>query len=346
MKNLLDRWFALALPPGLSASSPKAREQMRYSRFTAGSLLLMICAFLPLAPIMILFSPHTPAAPPIAFGVLGLLAFTLIMSRLGRQKFAACCLIAFIFILVTGPMLSNQLDFSLLPLFSVFIVATILAGVLLPPVAAIITGIISCAMIAVIGLMSLHPGNYPRAAGRGSYHFINVISLAIMTPMIINIVIAIIVYVIMRSLLLTIRRADQAEEIVALQSAIAAHERERMQEQRQLEEGLEKIAEAHARIANGDYQARVSLRDGHVLWSIAVPLNNLVSRLQYWKYDSDTLAMTRQAAAYIATQLRTGALTGQRSALPLTSTPLDPVIVEVNKILAETPMRYSRPLSS
>lgn len=345
MKKLLDWWFALALPPGLPASSPREREQMRYSRFTAGLLLLLICAFIPLAPIMVLYSPNTPAAPPIAIAMLGLFTFALIMSRLGRQKLTACCLIAFIFSVVTGPMLFNDLDFSLLPLFSVFIIATILAGVLLPPVAAIITGVISCALIGLIGLVSLHPGNYNRAAGHVHYRFINVVSLAIATPMIINLVIAIIVYVIMRNLLTTIRRADQAEEIVALQSAIAAHERERTQEQRQLEDGLEKIAEAHARIANGDYQARVSLTDGHVLWSIAVPLNNLVSRLQYWKYDSDTLAMTRQAAAYIATQLRTGSLTGQRSQLPLTSTPLDPVIVEVNKLIAETPLRYSRPLS-
>jgi hypothetical protein len=122
------------------------------------------------------------------------------------------------------------------------------------------------------------------------------------------------------------------------------HERARQQEQKQLETGLEKIAEAHARIANGDYNARVSLKEGDVLWSVAIPLNNLLNRIQTWKNDADTLYTTHRAARYIAEQIRLSIQYEQRRDLPLTKTPLDPVIVEVNKIMATMPARSSRPL--
>ena len=344
MKKILDWWYTLSLPQRPPASSPKQREQLRYARFTAGLLLLIICALLPLLPIMFFLSDPGSSAPFIGIGMLSLLVISWLTGRLGRQKLAAVCIIASFFLVVTASLLTNPLDFSLVPLFSVFIIATILSGALLPPAAALITGLACCVDICAIGLLTLHTRTYNPGAPR-RFQMVNIFTLVIATPAITNLVVAIIVYIIMRNLLVTIRRADQAEEIIALQTAIAEHERERMHEQRQLEEGLEKIAEAHARIANGDYQARVSLNDGNVLWSIAVPLNNLVNRLQYWKHDSDTLATTRQAAAYIATQLRVGFHSGQRRPLPLTGTPLDPVIVEVNKILAAAPLHLS-PMNS
>ncbi len=101
----------------------------------------------------------------------------------------------------------------------------------------------------------------------------------------------------------------------------------------QLEEGFRKIAETHARIANGDYQARVSLGERHVLWSVAVPLNNLLNRLQHWKSDAYMLVSTQRAAARVSEQLGFVLRSGQPRPLQLTGTPLDPVIIEVNKMM-------------
>lgn len=344
MKNILGWWYALSLPQRPPASSPREREQVRYAHLTAGLLLLVFSAFLPLAPVMLFFSPASPSSPPIAIGMLCLLVSSWICGRLGRQIISASCLIAYVFLSVTGPLLTNPLDASMTPLFGTFTIAIVLAGALMPPIAAIITSLFSCLDIGVVAALALNPTIYNRG---GNLHFetINILSLVVLLPIAINLVVSVVVYVIMRNLLATIRRADRAEEIVALQTAIAEHERERLQEQRQLEEGLEKIAEAHARIANGDYRTRVSVNDDNVLWSIAVPLNNLVNRLQYWKNDADMLLTTRQAAAYIAAQLRASSQSGRRGPLPLTGTPLDPVIVEINKIGAGMPTPYSGPLS-
>ena len=213
----------------------------------------------------------------------------------------------------------------------------------MPPVAALITGLFSCLYISLVAFLSLNVNTYNQG-NQVHYQAVNTLAIAVILPIIIQIVVAVVVYVIMNNLLAAIRRAERAEEIVALQAAIAEYERGRLREQKQLEEGLEKIADAHARVANGDYQARVSLNDGDVLWSIAIPLNNLLNRFQSWKNEVDTLRVTHQAAEYIAEQIRTISQSRQWHNLPLTRTPLDPVIVEVNKMIAGQPSRSSRPL--
>lgn len=331
MQKLLGWWYTLSLPQRPPASNPQERAQTRYTHLTAGLLLLLLCSFIPLSPIMLFFSAAGSSSPAICIGLFSMLAISWICGRLGNQIMSAIFLVGFPFLAITSTLLTHPFDASLVPLFGFFTVAIILAGALMPPMASIIAGLLSCLDIGIITALTLNPALYNRG---GSLHLqtINVLSLVVLLPITINFIVSVIVYIIMRNLLRTIQRADRAEEIVALQTAIAEHERERMQERRHLEEGLEKIAEAHARIANGDYNTRIALNDGNVLWSIAVPLNNLVNRLQYWKHDADMLVTTRQAAAYIATQLRVSLQSGRRSPLPLTGTPLDPVIVEINKM--------------
>jgi uncharacterized membrane protein len=326
-------WYALSLPLRAPVTTPREREQQRYEHLTAGLLLLIVCVFLPLAPLMLFFSPQSPSARPDAIGLICLLLIAWIAGRVGRQRLSASCIIACTFLAIGGPLATDPLNTTLVPLFGVFTISIILAGSLLPPVAALITGFFSCLAIVAIAMISLNLHTYTQGTV-SQYQGMNVLALAIILPMIIQIVVAVIVYVIMRNLLTAIHRADQAEQIVSLQMAIRENERERLREHKQLEDGLEKIAEAHSRIANGDYYARVSLAEGDVLWSIAIPLNNLLNRLQSWKADSDMLLMTRQAAGYIAQQMRVNFQSGQQNNLPLTRTSLDPVIVELNRVLA------------
>ena len=343
MKNALNWWYAISLPKRPTAVTPIERSEQRYAQLTASLLLLYLCVTLPLLPIMLFFSTKSPSARPDAIGIIILLALSWFTGRLGRQRFSAICIIAITFLSITGPLLTNPLTSAMVPLFSVFTISIILAGALLPPVAALITGLITCLYTSAFAFLSLNPNTYNQG-DQVHYQAVNTVAIALMLPIVIQIVVSIVTYIIMRNLLVAINRAERAEEIVALQSAIAEHERARAFEQKQLEEGLEKIAAVHARIANGDYQARISLNEGDVLWSIAVPLNNLLNRVQAWKSNSESLSVTQRAAEYIAEQLRANRQGSQVRHLPLTRTPLDPVIIEINKSLTgEQPSHPSRP---
>jgi predicted anti-sigma-YlaC factor YlaD len=343
MRKFLNWWYTKSLPQRPQATNPLEREQERYARLTAGFLLLFSSAISPLAAIMLFFSPASLSARPGAICLICLLLIAWFSGRAGHQRFSAICIIGVTFLAITGPVFTDPLSSALVPLFSIFTISIILTGALLPPVAALITGLASCVYIGLVALFSLNPNTYNQGS-QVHYQAINTLAIAAILPIVIQIVVAVIVYVIMCNLLAAIRRADRAEEIVALQEALAQYERGRLRDQQQLEEGLEKIAEAHARVANGDYQARVSLNEGDTLWSIAIPLNNLLNRLQSWKNEVDLLFVTRQASGYIAEQIRANCQSRQWHNLPLTRTPLDPIVVEVNKMVKGQPSRSSRPL--
>jgi len=81
MSTFFNWWYAFSLPVPTLGTAPIEREQERYRRLTAGLLLLLLCAFLPLSPIMLFFSPTSPSARPGALGLLCLLSISWIAGR-------------------------------------------------------------------------------------------------------------------------------------------------------------------------------------------------------------------------------------------------------------------------
>src|SRR5258708_36055364 len=67
-----------------------------------------------------------------------------------------------------------------------------------------------------------------------------------------------------RSVEAAMRRADQAEELAALEHAVA-------EQRRQLEYGVQQLLETHVRIANGDFNARAPLNQDHPLSHVPPP---------------------------------------------------------------------------
>ena len=184
---------------------------------------------------------------------------------------------------------------------------------------------VNCSCIVLTFVMLPHTQQLHALLGNNGMYSLMV------PPIILQIVVAVIIYVIMQNLLKTIRRADRAEEIAELQKEIATYERTRAQEKQQLEESIQKIAQIHTQIANGNLDARVSLSESNVLWNIAIPLNNLLSRVQRLKYDADQYARTQLLAQQIAQYLQDARLQHRPVHLNThTGTLLDPVLIEVN----------------
>lgn len=327
MGTFLNWWYSVSLPNRGLDTTPMERERTRYARLTSSFTLLLLIMYIPLGPVMIFDSPRSPSSPPIAIAMLFLLIGSVFLGRWGWHILAATCVVFCIILGVTGPLVTNPLDPTLLPLFSLLSIAVILAGALMPPQAALFVGAGSCIEIALISVFQPHTAAYELMLKQDLF------TITLMLPIAIQVMISVIIYAIMRNWLLTIRRADRAEEIIALQKEIAEYQRGKSVEREQLEEGFYKIADTYTRIANGDFQARVSLSEGNVLWSIALPLNNLLNRLQYWKNDVDTLIYTRNAARQVAENLRYAIVSGRPVILQPTGTPLDPVLVEINKIV-------------
>ena len=90
--------------------------------------------------------------------------------------------------------------------------------------------------------------------------------------------VAVVSYVLVRSALRAVERADRAEEVARLQrreSELLGREVERTH---LLNSGSEHLLQVLVRAANGDQTARTDLRQDHPLWRIGNAVNVLLSR--------------------------------------------------------------------
>jgi uncharacterized membrane protein len=327
MNGFMAWWYRTSLPQGSPPeASPKERERARYARLTSMFILVLLIFGILLTPLSV-FNSFNPIAPYIALATFGATLSAWFFSKIGNNWVAATLIVIGPVVSVVGNMLTMPLDPSIVPLFSALIIPLILAGALLRPAAVLIAGTINSAMILLIAFYQPHTDAYTAMMKQGLY------SVTIILPILIQIVVALVIFAIMRSLTGTIRRADRAEDIIALQQEIAANEHVQAQEHQLLEDGIAMIAQVHAEIANGNFAARAPIGAEHVLWKVAVPLNNLLNRIQPWKRNSDQYERLQLALGHVARELQRARV--QQTPVPLpqsTGTALDPLLPEINHL--------------
>lgn len=326
MKSLFAWWYNVSLPKYMPDRTPTERERIRYARLTS-MFLLVISPLSLLTTVYGVLTSINRMAPYIEVAAFGCVIASLIFNKLGFNIVAASLLLMSTMINVVGNLLTNPLDPVYVGIFSALVITVVLAGSLMPPVAALVTAVVNSLLIVLITIFQPHTAEYNRWVQLGYG------SIMIALPIAVQIIIGIVTYVIMAHLISTIRRADRAEEIIALQKEITEHQRLRVQAQQQLEEGIAVIAQVHTAVANGNLEARVPLEQDNVLWQVAVPLNNLLSRVQYWKWNSDQLEKMQLTMKNVAWELQKARI----KQVPIifqkaTGTQLDPLLLEMNHL--------------
>lgn len=331
MRSLLNWWYAISLPQTGPDRSPAARERTRYRRLTSFFTLLMLIIVGFFMPFILLSAYNKTLVPVVAFIALGCIIVAFLLNKLGFNVAAASMLVLGASVNTMGTLLTRSLDPWMLPVMSILIIPLILAGSLMPPVAALIDAFLNSVFLLLIGAFAPHTHSYSDMMRSGLYF------LTILLPVAIQIVVSILIYVIMSNLLATLRRADRAEEIVELQKSIAEFERAQATERENLEEAIAIIAQVHAEVARGNLNARVPPDAEGKLWQIAVPLNNLLNRVQQWKASEDQDRYT-QAALHYAVQELQNARKRQKPVYfqQRTGTAVDPLLAEINGLASQT----------
>jgi hypothetical protein len=324
MNDPLKWWFYLTLPAQKPDTDPITREQTRYARLTSTFLLIILVVIILVTPLSLINASNADS-PYIAILALLSILFAWPASRLGYNVVAASLIVMSIIIYVVGTMLTNPLDPTIIPVFGAFVLPIILAGSLMPPIAALFTGFLTSAIIILISILQPHTVLYDQMLAKGFY------SVFIIVPIAIQLVVGLVIFVIMRNYSATVRRADRAEEIILLQKELHGHEQQRLVDQLQLEEGIALVAQVHTSIANGDLEARVTLPMEHPLWPITGPLNNLLNRIQRWKRNSDQFERTQYVTNKIMGDLQRARIQNSIVLYPHpTGTPLDPLLPEIS----------------
>ena len=262
-------FFELGTNPDLAA-----REQARRRQIVSGILVVIVLYQLVNFPGAIIM--HSFIAIGTILLSLALCGVAMLFNQLGKVTVVSLLLILVVDLGCTFTLLASPggLGVGDLPVFDVLLVSELIAVSLLPalmvfPVALSNTFFI----VAIIAFEPHTPQLNMLLASDAGYN-------AVIQPVSLQIIVAAVSYLWVRSALQAIARADRAEEIALLQRREAELLRRETDRTRQLDQGSEHLLQVLVRAANGDRTVRAALTQDNVLWRVGNALNLLLARLR------------------------------------------------------------------
>ena len=217
------------------------------------------------------------SAASIGTVVLGLVlcAVALLFNQMGKVTVVSILLITVValgcgLMLLTTPM---GLDVSDLPTFDLLVVSELIAVSLLTPISVFPVAISNVVFIAADLLLQ------PRTPGLQMMLTSSMGFNAVAQPISLQIVVAVVSYIWVRSALRAMARADRAEEIAELQQREAELQRREAERQQHLDAGIQHLSQVLVKAANGDRTARAQMNQDNMLWRVGNSLNLLLTRL-------------------------------------------------------------------
>jgi hypothetical protein len=260
-------WLSLTGP---RADAPQAtiqqRTNLRRARLSSSIILGMFLLAIGVLPLGLEDPTHATLGADVLLFAACVIAAAL--NRFGQTTAAGMVLVLVLMAAIMGAVLgSHFLDFIFLPAFDLLALVVIVAALVLPRWLMWVTALL--AMGFVVADLLLQPRSKALETFVQQYGPYSLMG----RPVIAILITAILVHLLSSSLEVEIQRGDRAEEIAALEHAVA-------EQRRQLEIGAQQILETHVRVANGDFSARAMVSQGNMLWQVAASLNNLLGRLQ------------------------------------------------------------------
>jgi hypothetical protein len=315
--GLIQRWNALtAIPEAPPEASFVKREASRKSKMTSDVLFFFT--------VMVFFLlPACYISPYISYfwldlGLFAACIVALILNRGGHTLTAGIVVNVAAFAALTLALLTTvPFDETTLQGYDMYVVFELLAVSLLPTGSVFIAAIISC--ISVVG--TLFDPQLPHTAVLNADLQSRLI-LILARPIGTLFMVAGVAYILATTMSTAIRRANRAEVIAKLEHEIA-------DQKQSLEAGVQQILQTHVEIANGNLRARAPLNQDSVLWQIANALNNLLVRFQQAVLGAQQLTRVELAVRRYVEIIQDATRRQQSPVLPLSQTPLDPLIVEL-----------------
>ncbi len=265
-------WYYLTAPPEAPANARlDQREATRRGRLASVVLFFVILLVLPAIPSAV----GNPILTTTLALVLVIDGVALALNRAGKTNLAGILVVISIEIGLATSVLTviGGFGVSNLPMFDLMVQAECVAVSLFVPSSVFFVAIAnSVFFVCVLNLTPITPELSHLLQTDGS----RIIS----SPIILQVIVAIVTYLWVSSANKAILRADRAEEIAALEQREIERQQHEIEVKQQLDLGIQQIMNTHVQVANGNFSARAPLSKDNVLWQIAYSLNNLLARLQ------------------------------------------------------------------
>jgi hypothetical protein len=314
-----DNWWLRLTSYGLDRPQRtiEERERVRRSQLASWILLAFLIVDVLLIPIGLSDATTMVAIVVVFAGLLG----GILLNRLGQVAFAGWLVVALVDLGVMASLFGggDPLTVDSLPAYDLMLAAVVIAASVLGPGAAAFVAAGNIALIC--GDFFLQPHAPDLVADLAVYPSPTVGVLALLgRPVALHLLIAVVAILWVAGTEREIRRADRAEELAALEHAVA-------EQRRQLEQGVAQLLQTHVRLANGDFSARApTLQQDNMLWQVAASLNNLINRMQRMAGADAEMQRAADEARRLLVALR-NAQAGRQPLWPAPSgTLVDPLI--------------------
>jgi hypothetical protein len=325
-------WYRLSAPPDVPVSaSLTAREYVRRGRLAALILLGLVAVVLLALPELQLAPGLRPG---IAVVVLGCLA-AIPLNRAGYGRTAGVVLVVTVDLALVGTLLTagSGLDPLDLPAFYLLVTSELIAVSLLPPVSVFLLAFAHSLFIALDVQLQVHTAMWDQMITTPG-----VLYSLIAGPIALQLIVAVVSFLWVRSAQTALRRADQAEEIAAWE----ARDRERTFA---LEEGVRYLQQTLAEWASGDVRSRIPPMPVAILEQVRTDLNAFIERFRPQVQPSFQLYRLQQEAQGLTAALEDW-VQGRPVVWPAPSgTPLDRAValLSQSRSLPPPPTYPSRP---
>ncbi|HEY7413796.1 MAG TPA: hypothetical protein VH593_01275 [Ktedonobacteraceae bacterium] len=286
-------WHRIAAPPAPSASaSLKEREAWRRGRYISNTLLTMISVLVLVTIFVGGIANH--ALLPNFIATIFFLALACFFNQRGLVIVSGIIVVLVLDISIAGANLAfTPLDAFELPLLDLLVLPALFAASLLPAYFVFFDMLLHIIFVVCV-FTFLFPKNPALVALlHNPGHFAD----GLAKPIVIQIVTAVVAYTWMRSVSKSVERADRATSIALLERSVSEQAQREAGQKHLLENEIRGIIDVQTQVANGNYEARVPLRQGNILWPVAGSLNNLIVRFQYLLKESQRLQRIDNAVA-------------------------------------------------
>ena len=327
--RILQLWYRVASPPEPSASA-SFEERELFRRGRTGSQITVFLYILLFISYPAAFAGSNSLLVAILTIDLFVLTLALVLNRLKKVSVAGILVVLSFTASPTVNILTTPggVNTGALPVFGLLVLPLMRAVSFLPAWWVFVVGAGNCLFtLYVLGFMP----------STGDLHLLLKIAFpGIFIPIVLSQgIVAIVAFLWVRGAREALRRADRAEEIAQLEAIEIKRKEEQLAIGKQIEEGIQQIiATMGTVVTQNDFSVRIPLSQENILWRVSRSINNLLSRLQGFKQGQEELKKTHAIATEVAQRMRDGL------PIPLTSwtgTALDPIIMEYNKHLQNTP---------
>jgi hypothetical protein len=327
VSGVLGWWYRLAAPQPPADALPTLKQQEVIRRGRLASLVLLVQLVLIEAPVVpvVAQAPNHGIVLPWLLGCLGALCVAFFCNKRGSLTTAGILMVASIEITVGIKILTvpGGVGLATLPQFDILLQPVLIAVVLLPAWSALAVAGLNIVFVATTLIAGPHAPDLGAALQNPTLS-----GDLFAVPIMGQFIVATVACLIVSNLLSTLKRANRAEAVAALEHAIAQNQAAFLHRNQELEAGITAIVTAIRSVANTQGPSTlITLPTGHILWPVAQQLNHFLERYQRARTAEARLDATLHAATELINEL-TQAAREQRPVQypPLRGTPLDAVV--------------------